>query len=86
MSSDGHGYGDLLRVTGTGHYGTGMGVKFLPHDVPVPVWAGDGSVTDVMCDHFRHSRSSLPPHHHLKFDGEGQDDEGRGWAVVLTPQ
>jgi hypothetical protein len=43
--SDGHGYGDPRRVTGTGHCGTGTGVKTLPRDVPVPVWAGDGSVT-----------------------------------------
>jgi len=56
---------------------TGTGAKILPRDVPVPVWVGDRSVTDVTCDCFRHSRSSLPPCHHLKFDGEGQDDEGR---------
>jgi hypothetical protein len=72
--SDGHGYGDPSWVMGMGHYGTGMDVKILPHDVPIPVWVGDGSVTDLVwatCHRFRHSRSSLPPHHQLKFDGEG---------------
>jgi hypothetical protein len=46
--SDGHGYDDPRRVTGTGQYGTGTGAKILPRDVPVPVSTGDGSVTGLV--------------------------------------
>ena len=44
-TSDGQGYVTLSRVMGTGYHGTGMGEKKITRNVPVPVLAGDGSVT-----------------------------------------
>jgi len=66
--SDGHGIEIPCGVRGTGHYGTGTGEKNSPRDVPVPVWAGDGSVTAsvrnvdaVTRQHSRRRRRSPPP-------------------------
>ena len=42
--SDGHGFENPCRFAGTGHAGTGAGDQILTRDLPVPVWAGDGSV------------------------------------------
>ena len=44
--SDGHGNEFPHGYRSTGATGTGMGVKFFSCDVPVPIWASDGSVTD----------------------------------------
>ena len=44
-SSDDHGYENPCGFTGTGVTGTGAGDEICTRDLPVPVWAGDGSVT-----------------------------------------
>ena len=45
VTSDAHGYRDPRGFTGTGVTGAGAGHQIFTRDVPVPVWAGDGSVT-----------------------------------------
>ena len=45
MASDAHGYRDLCGFTGTGVTGAGVGHQISIRDIPVPVWAGDRSVT-----------------------------------------
>ena len=52
MHSDGHGNPDPCGIVGTGVTGTGTGEKKVTRDVPVPILAGDGSVTcsTLMCD------------------------------------
>jgi len=44
-NSDGHGFENPCGFTGTGHAGTGAGDQIVTRDLPIPVWAGDGSVT-----------------------------------------
>jgi len=43
--SDGHGNVNPCGIAGTGVTGTGTGDQILIRDIPVPVLAGDGSVT-----------------------------------------
>ena len=43
--SDAHGYRDPCGFMGTGVMGAGAGHQIFTRDVPIPVWAGDGSVT-----------------------------------------
>jgi hypothetical protein len=43
--SDVHGYENPCGFAGTGVTGTGTGDEIFTRDLPVPVWAGDGSVT-----------------------------------------
>jgi hypothetical protein len=45
LASDGHGNVNPCGIAGTGVTGTGTGEKNITRDVPVPVLAGDGSVT-----------------------------------------
>ena len=48
--SDGHGNPDPCGIAGTGVTGMGTGEKKVTRDVPIPVLAGDGSVTrSVRC-------------------------------------
>ncbi len=44
-TSDDHGCDNPCGFAGTGVTGAGVGHNILTRDVPVPVWAGDGSVT-----------------------------------------
>ena len=44
-NSDDHGYENPCGFAGTGITGMGAGDKIFTSDVPVPVLAGDGSVT-----------------------------------------
>jgi len=46
VSSDGHGYGDLWQVMGTGQYRMGTGANIFSCDLPISVWAGDRCVTE----------------------------------------
>ena len=48
---------------GTGYYGTGTGAKIYPHDVSVPIWAGDRYVTG----HATHCYNAATTSHHLTY-------------------
>jgi hypothetical protein len=43
--SDDHRYENPCGFVGTGVMGMGMGYEIFTHDIPVPIWEGDGSVT-----------------------------------------
>ena len=45
IHSDDHGCDNPCGFAGTGVTGAGEGHNILTRDLPVPVWAGDGSVT-----------------------------------------
>ena len=55
--SDDHGYENPCGFTGTGVTGTGAGDEIFTRDLPVPVWAGDGSVTRSHQSTLQESRS-----------------------------
>ena len=74
--SDGHGYGTPWWVTGTGYYRTGMGVKFSPHDIPVPIWVGDGYVTG----HAMRCYNATTTSHHLTYTQ--QRENSLCWVYV----
>jgi hypothetical protein len=75
LCSDGHRNKFPHGYTGMGVTGTGTGAKFLPSDVPVPVWVGDRSVmgpvqSDVLTVSAFSTLSKLTPPPPHRLDGE----------------
>jgi hypothetical protein len=75
------GHGDGCGFAGTGVTGTGAGDKIFTRDLPVPIWAGDGSVTR---SHHGDMSTFSTPNQRRQRDGRLQQHvhEGNGWIQL----
>ncbi len=84
-ASDVHGYWYPYGFAGTGVTGMGTGHEIFTHDIPIPVWAGDGSVTwwhVSVFDHHQPNASATLDGCNISMRETGSQDWGRNGPLA----